>query len=183
MTPTELPKLDDRSTLTVAASPSVVEPTSQKLLDLQILRALAASLVVADHVVGAVTGVGVASDLFHQPGHLIGHLGVITFFVLSGLIMVRQSSSLFGVPGGAFRFAYRRIVRIVPMYWIATVAWAATTRLGPHPATAKQLLLSLCFIPNFFSPLERLEPVLAQGWTLNYEMAFYFLFFLALFLV
>jgi exopolysaccharide production protein ExoZ len=183
MTQIELPKLDDRSTLPVPASRPADESTSHKLLDLQILRALAASLVVADHVVGTVSGVGVPADMFHQPGHLMGHLGVITFFVLSGLIMVRQSSGLFGGPGGALRFAYRRIVRIVPMYWIATLAWAAVP-LGPsHRITAKQLLLSLCFIPNFLSPLERLEPVLGQGWTLNYEMAFYFLFFLALFMV
>lgn len=118
LTPIELPDLDDRPTLPVAASQFAAEPASRKLLDLQILRALAASLVVADHVVGAVSGVGVPADIFRQPGHLMGHLGVITFFVLSGLIMVRQSSALFAVPGGALRFAYRRIV---PMYWIATV--------------------------------------------------------------
>lgn len=183
MTSTELTRLDDRPTQSVAASPAAAEPTSQKLLDLQILRALAASLVVADHVVGAVSGVGVSSDVFHQPGHLMGHLGVITFFVLSGLIMVRQSSDLFGSSRGALRFAYRRIVRIVPMYWIATLMRVAIPLPGSHRPGAKQLFLSLCFLPNFYSPLQRLEPVLPQGWTLNYEMAFYFLFFLAIFLV
>ena len=153
-----------------------------KLIHLQALRAIAASLVVIDHGFSDLANRGVSASAYLPAGYLLGHLGVTAFFVLSGLIMMRQSADLFGTPRGPFVFAYRRLVRIVPMYWIATLCYFFSTirRNLLHPI--KELLLSLFFLPNFIHPVNRLEPVLGQGWTLNYEMFFYLLFALSLFL-
>ena len=149
-----------------------------KLLDLQILRAIAASLVVVDHTILALKFNGVDTDRFVNAGYLIGHLGVSAFFVLSGLLMVRQSASLFDVKGAPFLFLYRRITRIVPLYWIVLLP------LVPYfwSISPKQVILSFLFIPNYLASDPRLSPILPVGWTLNYEMAFYLLFALILFL-
>ena len=45
--------------------------------------------------------------------------GVDLFFVISGFIMVYPSNRLFAEPGGAKIFAWRRLSRIVPLYWCA----------------------------------------------------------------
>jgi exopolysaccharide production protein ExoZ len=49
-----------------------------------------------------------------------GARGVDLFFVLSGFMMVYSSEKLFGNANGWKLFAERRVIRIVPMYWIAT---------------------------------------------------------------
>lgn len=156
----------------------------RKLVHLQILRAVAASLVVVDHAFGALEFRGVSCSQYLKPGELLGHLGVSAFFVLSGLIMVRSSSERFG--GGAgnpIRFAWHRIVRIIPMYWLATLTLFAGSRIVGRALIApwSQLLRSLFFIPNHWAHDIRMAPLLEPGWTLNYEMSFYLLFSLALF--
>jgi exopolysaccharide production protein ExoZ len=152
-----------------------------KLIQLQILRALAASLVVIDHSLVVLRDSGFDCARFLPAGFLLGHSGVAAFFVLSGLIMVRQSAALFGERSGPLRFAYRRITRIVPLYWLVTLVFAATLWRNEAPHPHRQLLFSLFFIPNYFAGFTRLFPVFQLGWTLNYEMFFYLLFFLALY--
>ncbi len=156
----------------------------RKVVDLQILRATAASLVVVDHAFPSLEFRGVSCGYYLKAGFLLGHLGVTAFFALSGLIMVRQSSNQFSEARSPWRFAYRRLVRIVPLYWLATLIWFSHfLQYGKTLVHAqKQLLLSLLFIPNFVQSHGRMEPVLEPGWTLNYEMGFYFLFALALLL-
>ena len=155
-----------------------------RLLHLQILRALAASLVVLEHAVDDLTIRGLLPQSALPHASILGGLGVAAFFILSGQIMVRQSATLFGAKGGPLLFAWHRILRIVPMYWLATLAWTATLLLRSTPVRElrTQLVCSLFFIPNFTSPTHQMLPLLPQGWTLNYEMAFYLLFALCLFL-
>jgi exopolysaccharide production protein ExoZ len=164
-----------------ALNAASLRPAKPKLVHLQILRALAASLVVVDHTFSALEHRGVDAHIYVHSGYLMGHLGVTAFFVLSGLIMMRQSADLFGTKTGPFLFAYRRLTRIVPMYWIATLLFFFFFKARPLVQPVKELLLSLFFIPDFIAPIDRLEPVLGQGWTLNYEMYFYLLFALSLF--
>lgn len=162
-----------------AAAPNAGPP---RLLDLQILRLLAASLVVADHTTGSLIDHGAPISQFRNPADLWGNAGTSAFFVLSGLIMVRQSASLFGAKGGPALFLYRRLTRIVPMYWIATLFFVYLFGLGKKPHFWPQLLCSLFFIPNFLGLGDVLSPLLQPGWTLNFEMAFYLIFAVALFL-
>ena len=157
--------------------------SSRKLVHLQILRGVAAALVVADHSFYMRVYLGISSPRYGYAATIMGDIGVSAFFILSGFLMVRQTKDMFGIVVAPLLFAYRRIVRIVPMYWIATVVWIVA-RIRWHdviPHLRGQVLSSLFFLPNFYS-LPRMQPVLLPGWTLNYEVAFYVLFAFCLFL-
>lgn len=112
----------------------------------------------------------------------IGQAGVDIFFVISSFIMWTVAGR--GV--SPLRFVRDRIARIVPLYWIATLALALGAWVNLFPRiriTAVHVLESLLFIPHFSpsSPNEVL-PLLPQGCPLNYEMCFYSLFAHILFL-
>ena len=149
---------------------------------IQALRGVAASLVVLDHAFGPLIERGLLPQWFDVVRYSIGGLGVYTFFVISGFIMIGMSYHDFGDAAKSLSFAERRTIRIVPIYWIATLlAFALYTvlPLSRHPSFLN-LLQSLTFIPYSTEPNADMEPVLGQGWTLNYEMFFYALFALAL---
>jgi exopolysaccharide production protein ExoZ len=147
----------------------------QSLLSIQYLRGIAALLVVLHHTVNP------EPWLFNPlSGFEFGKPGVDIFFVISGFIimMVGQRESL-------GKFVRRRLARIVPLYWIFTVAYVALqTAIVPHVIAGwdwTHLLRSLLFIP-YESPIHPGEnwPLLLQGWTLNFEMLFYAIFALGI---
>ncbi len=113
----------------------------------------------------------------------VGHAGlwlgdvqpVATFFVISGFIMCFISEK------DAADFLPRRIVRIVPFYWLCTALylivvhhWGFFRPWSWSPQFATLLGRSLLFIPS-----DDLPP-LGVGWTLNLEMYFYVVFAVAL---
>ncbi|WCD92893.1 acyltransferase family protein [Microbacterium sp. nov. GSS16] len=115
-----------------------------------------------------------------------GGVGVDIFFVISGFVMSISTTKLVGESTGWRTFALRRIVRIVPLYWIATTAKLATMLVLPAAVLHAQLdpvkaVASYLFIPTRNAEGD-LSPLLAVGWTLNFEMAFYALFTVALLL-
>lgn len=110
--------------------------------------------------------------------------GVDIFFVVSGFVMVHSSARLFGQGGASRVFLLRRLIRIVPLYWTATLAFLAVALLLPgalnsRPPSPSDLAASLLFWP-FVNAAGSVQPVYSLGWTLNYEMLFYGLFALAL---
>lgn len=107
--------------------------------------------------------------------------GVSIFFVISGFIMYVTGRKL-----TAANFIRRRIARILPLYWSITLAVCAVAIAAPHAVrrtdvTLEYLAKSLFFIP-YHNPtqLGLLFPILVPGWSLNYEIAFYALFSVAL---
>lgn len=142
-----------------------------------VLRGIAALLVVLFHAALDVRGRG-HDDVF--PPFLFGAAGVDVFFVLSGFVMVISSVGE-GRPMLAGRFCRRRIERIVPMYWLATLATLVHQVLANRHSFLlddwpRHLACSLAFLPCYRTAL----PLVVQGWTLEYEMAFYGMFALAL---
>ncbi|TPN75538.1 acyltransferase [Mesorhizobium sp. CU2] len=138
---------------------------------MQYLRGLAACAVVGFHV----------SEQFGGPFH-VGAAGVDVFFVISGFIMWVTTA---GRTADPWRFMWRRITRIVPLYWIVTLLTAAGILIKPqffygHIFSVANFVGSLFFLPVLQEGA--LHPVVIQGWTLCYEMMFYLVFTLVLFL-
>lgn len=155
---------------------------SRKYAGLQVLRITAAVMVLFMHSMFFV------SERL-KPGFHIwgpGATGVDIFFVLSGFVMVYSSTKLLNVPGGWKTFAQRRIIRIVPMYWLATslkliVMLLATGLILHAQGDVAYLIASYLFLPARDSA-GTVSPLLGVGWTLYFEMFFYTLFTAALFL-
>jgi peptidoglycan/LPS O-acetylase OafA/YrhL len=147
---------------------------------IQLLRALAALTVAAVHLAWAFAdhirpglGIGPASR-----GELPGQVAVMVFFVISGFVMVVSSRGLFGQPGARRVFWARRVIRIMPPYWIATGLLALVfLTLFPQPIDPRRFAQSLLLIPHWpANGAIRPLPFLWVGWTLFYEMMFYALF-------
>lgn len=148
------------------------------LSNVQILRFAAALAVLLSH----------AGDLFLPRDSLFWiipwNAGVDVFFVISGFVMVYLSDGQFGRRGVAWAFLVRRALRIVPPYWLFTTLMMATALLfGEHvrnsEATPAVLATSYAFIP-WPRADGAINPLLSQGWTLNYEAFFYLAFAAAL---
>jgi peptidoglycan/LPS O-acetylase OafA/YrhL len=157
---------------TVGGRPHELEP----IIAIQVLRALAAIAVIFTHFqfdLGRMLNAGNA-----LPNLSLGAAGVDLFFVISGFVMVYASGPMFGRPGGPTRFLTRRLIRIVPLYWLATTLYLVLA--FAIPAFEKSYSLVSVIGSYLFIPLPRLDgvmqPVVGQGWTLNYEMFFYAVF-------
>jgi exopolysaccharide production protein ExoZ len=150
---------------------SVSRPGASTIRLVQALRAAARLMVVIYHATRAVSP---------DRGWTNGAAGVDLFFVISGFVMLRSSRGLMGVRGGWASFLARRVYRLVPLYWTLTAAKLLFTSLRPalapltHP-TAGSVLADLLFIPAR-DGAGIVRPLLAVGWTLNFEFFFYALF-------
>ena len=116
--------------------------------------------------------------MVHLPVFEFGIWGVDIFFVISGFIMmyVTENNEKF--------FLLKRIFRIVPLYWILTLGVFVLAIFIPEvlnntTANIAHLIKSLFFIP-FDKNGTGHFPILFLGWTLNFEVIFYFLFSLSL---
>jgi peptidoglycan/LPS O-acetylase OafA/YrhL len=129
------------------------------IYSLQVLRAIAATSVVYLHI-------GVMPNF--------GSFGVDIFFVISGFVMAMVIAN----GESARAFSISRISRIVPLYWILTTCLLLLAALKPEllnstTANLTNYIKSLFFIP-YLKENGTLRPMLPVGWTLNYEMFFYF---------
>jgi exopolysaccharide production protein ExoZ len=145
------------------------------VLSIQYLRCVAAMMVVWQHATGQVAAID----------SQFGANGVDLFFVISGFVMVATTAGQGIRPA---TFIKRRLLRVVPLYWALTIAmvWVALVVPGTFSSLvveADTLIKSLLFIPHFSATFPgQALPLLAPGWTLNYEMYFYAVFALTLML-
>ena len=150
-----------------------------KLESLQIVRALAAFMVVFHH--SQATALMISK--VDWPQMVWGAAGVDVFFVISGFIMVYVSENRRARP---LRFMYDRVVRIMPNYWLATgvaVALALTATFWPYPIKPSYVLNSAFLIPELRpGTTGDYSPLVFPGWSLRFEFYFYAIFSLALLL-
>lgn len=134
---------------------------NSKLNGLELLRFLAALAVVFAHI----------------PSIGIGIFGVDIFFVISGFVMMLSTSN------NSDNFMLKRIIRIVPLYWMATLGTFAIATVAPILLTSTDASLIDLAKSLFFIPFDKNgvghQPIFGLGWTLNYEMYFYVLFSLS----
>jgi exopolysaccharide production protein ExoZ len=150
--------------------------------NIQGLRAIAAMLVFCSHLFWDIVPMRT-----HWARPLVGGFGrsgVDIFFVISGFIIyhaVQRSAAQVAMVGraqAAYEFAMKRIIRIYPLYWIVFAAaaiimiWVPLT--APVPRMPQLELLSLIGnIPNFR---------ISVTWTLTFEVYFYAVAALSIFL-
>lgn len=145
----------------------------KKLIGLQWARAIAAVMVVVTHAIVH------PSPAAHGAAHLGGRFGVTLFFVISGYIMVVTTGQ------GGFdpvRFMRRRLLRVAPLYYVATAVAALAALAIPWAfkdtvIDLRHIVSSLLFVPMYEPGSSgQITPFLKLGWTLNYEIFFYVVF-------
>jgi peptidoglycan/LPS O-acetylase OafA/YrhL len=151
----------------------ISSPNGKKQLpSLQILRFAAAFFVVLFHVG---SGLQIQYQLTSNPFGL-GAAGVDIFFVLSGFIISYTSNPA----RGFVDFARRRVARVVPLYWLLTlaviiIASAKPDLLNSTVLTQRAVIRSFLFVP-YEKSNGTIQPLLFLGWTLCYEMFFYLIY-------
>jgi peptidoglycan/LPS O-acetylase OafA/YrhL len=155
--------------------------THKTLNSVQALRAIAASGVLSYHVVFM---------LAHRAGYSFnesnfGASGVDLFFVISGFIMMYTTAESFHEPSAPLAFMQRRIIRIVPLYWLCTTGVVLLLAFFPRLFTTvafdwRAVVSSYLFLLSRNST-GFIGTVLQTGWTLCFEFYFYLVFALLLF--
>lgn len=145
-----------------------------EIQNVQALRAFAATIVALSHL-SLFERDWLHGARYFWPWQYIGPTGVDLFFAISGFIMVYTNWRSFGQPGASWRFMLRRIIRIFPIYWIATLAILAAQHALHEPMPdPRRLLLAVVLLPQAHYP-----PV-GVAWSLIYEMFFYYVFAVAI---
>lgn len=137
------------------------------IVSVQFLRFLAAFFVVLTHSLGEYA--------WAKP---FGAFGVDIFFVISGFIIYVITSK------STKHFFRKRVIRIVPLYWLFTFGISFIAFLQPDLLRSaswdiNHILASLFFIP-YWTDGTNFSPILRLGWTLNFEMLFYLIFYFSI---
>ena len=156
---------------------------TQQLNSVQYLRALAAILVTIAHASEEAKYFYNFRPVFETEA--LGK-GVDIFFVISGFIIYYASDKFYDQPDAAKNFIINRFTRVIPLYYTFTTLMIFT--IIAVPGGVKEAIFDPWqFITSYlFIPYERYDgriaPILSLGWTLNYEMFFYLIFAVCLFL-
>lgn len=153
-----------------------------RILNIELLRALAATLVLVSHVSENILASGGTGSVYEYVS-FVGNAGVDLFFVISGFVI---TTSFWQNPRNSWAFLRARVRRVVPTYWILTLLAIAAILLSARVGLETSLTQPTVWtsIGSFLfvrQPIDHVMPVLAQGWTLEYEMLFYLVFTVAIF--
>lgn len=125
---------------------------------------------------------GAVAIFAYHANYLLPHGGyaVELFTVISGYIIIYSTQSEQSKKG----FLTKRVIRIWPLYWILTFFMYLIICIQPNLSISSEpipeyLIKSLFFIP-FVNSRGYDVPILVVGWTLNYEMLFYIIFYFAM---
>ncbi len=159
-----------------------------KIQSIQNLRGFAALAVLIHHIFLDTRSYGSNSFLINNFYNLeyFGNIGVDIFFIISGFIMVFIHGNDFLKPHAVSTFLLKRIVRVIPLYWLLTTVATFFLFFFPNLFGAGKTfeifhtIASFLFIP-WTNTAGGVIPIIAPGWTLNYEMYFYLVFALFLF--
>lgn len=148
---------------------------------IQVLRAVAAIMVVVHHLIILATQYG----LWEEQNSSLS-IGVDIFFLLSGYIMTMLVDTSPCGMRASWIFLLARLKKILPLYWtislltifLVSIGWLSVweNRSYDWPYVISSFLL----VPDNAWPYSR--PLVNVGWTLIYEMAFYLVMTIAILL-
>ncbi len=146
-----------------------------RLAELDVLRGLAAMLVIWIHVSEVYIHLPPGSEGRRSwvldvavMGNL-GYAGVLLFFLISGFVICH---SLTGTRAqGSRKFLIRRFFRLYPAFWLSIPLGLVTMQwlFGRWPGTGA-ILANVTMLPTM---LFHQPPVIGLYWTLEYELVFY----------
>ena len=154
-------------------------PHRATLASLQVLRAVAAMLVLAFHL--RIVEAKVAGASILPAAVRFADAGVDLFFVISGVVMALVTRGQFGSPPDAARFFARRFRRVVPLYWLYTTVVVAL--MAAFPGIANSSYQGQGVLASYLLWPQAQLPLLTVGWTLIHEMYFYVVIAMTLALV
>ncbi|HIF9541977.1 TPA: acyltransferase family protein [Photobacterium damselae] len=140
---------------------------NNKIINIQILRAVAAILVVIYH---SSSMLKVNNDVLINIFQL-GKVGVDVFFVISGYIILMSMDRKKYEP---FCFLLKRLLRIYPIYWFFLLIYILMMSVNDN------LSLTWILSSTLLIPIETFSPIISQAWTLQFEVYFYLIASIAL---
>jgi peptidoglycan/LPS O-acetylase OafA/YrhL len=155
-----------------AGSPEIASAKRFRYQSLQVFRGLAALAVVGFHAVNMYRA---KTGLWVLPVFNPGWSGVDFFFVLSGFIITSVHYDDFGKPDRLREYAWRRFIRVYPLYFLLTCLIGASyaLHLGRYNKLTSEIVIKSFLL---FPQRTGLYPIVNVGWTLSHEVFFYGLF-------
>ncbi len=151
------------------------------------LRLIAALLVIVHHVEQLKYLYDLPNNFSSSFVQIIGELGVILFFVLSGFLITyllleeeKRTQTI-----AVNNFYVRRILRIWPLYFLIVVlalfllpniSWFTLPeydKLRVYENLSSKILLYVFFLPNLVTPLFGIVPYASHLWSIGTEEQFY----------
>jgi len=154
---------------------AILPSSTDRLIPLDCLRAIAALLVVWQH--SSEVFYGYLSDrigygaFLAEFAHVIdfGRIGVVLFFCISGYVI--PSSLVDGRAHALKIFAISRFFRLFPTYWVAVVfGYLGTYYLWKKTFSISDWFANVVMLSNVLDT----QPAMGLFWTLQIELVFYF---------
>jgi peptidoglycan/LPS O-acetylase OafA/YrhL len=136
--------------------------TPHRLVYLDSLRGIAALLVASQHFLENTS----ARDTWFLSNFNIGQIGVVVFFILSGMVI---PYSLGGSEAPIRRFFISRFFRLYPAYWLSVSLAVLLAYLSHRSVPIGDILLNLTMLQSLF----RVPDLFGVYWTLIIELMFY----------
>jgi len=150
----------------------VVMPIKERVFELDLLRFVAAVLVLLYHYTWraqAIPGVDApAFPLWINSWSRYGYLGVELFYFISGMVIFRSAAN-----ASARTFLISRVVRLFPAYWVLVTFSFLLVRLAGSPAGLGVSYRAYVFNLTMLQTYRGTDLVDGVYWTLAVELAFY----------
>ena len=139
---------------------------------IQVLRGVAAIMVVFHHSIGSLKYYHQISNSFLDLIGFVGRFGVDFFFVLSGFIITISANEKYGTSNSLKNYIINRVIRIYVPYLPIGIVMFLLCHFFPQYSNGNRLISTLTSLTLFPDG----TPALSVAWTLTFEMFFYAIF-------
>jgi len=149
---------------------------TERIESIDHLRVVAALTVLFGHAVHALHETRAFAG--HELGFFRQGIGPMVFLAIAGFVAAHGARDEFGVRGAGLRYLGKRLVRLVPLYWLFTalfiaVAWIAPSLIDHGGIDLRHALGSFAFWPVPRPGDGKMRPLLNPGWVLVYILWFH----------